>query len=135
MKQVRKYPQEPSALDFSQIKPLDLAKARKKEEPRKRSKKFIPGGDSDDEGENWPSNEKDTEFLACVNELVGGPEDSYDGVVLEKIGERLERWTTRNRAIQYCNDNCRGSKPYRIPSSERYSGTITSGLIFFSGHK
>ncbi|KAF7354513.1 hypothetical protein MVEN_01140700 [Mycena venus] len=95
----------------SQIKPLDLAKAR----PKKKvggKKQFIPAGDSDEEGDRL-DNEKDVGFLDFLKALIGNPKGGYNG---ETIGGRLQRWKDRNAAIEYCDENCKTGKPYRVPA-------------------
>ncbi|KAJ7211496.1 hypothetical protein B0H12DRAFT_1238714 [Mycena haematopus] len=113
-------PGKPPSVDLgssSKIKPLDLARARKKT-PAAKKKRFIPAENSDEEGGNWPENETDRSFMKFLNSLVGGRPDGYPDTLVT-IGGQLERWTDRNRAFQYCEDNCktgRHGKPYRVPT-------------------
>ncbi|KAF7333802.1 hypothetical protein MVEN_02337000 [Mycena venus] len=100
----------------SKIKPLELARSRPKATTPTKRKRHVPGVDSDQE-HDWADNENDKSFLDFMNEFLGGRQGGYPQG--DEIGTRLERWSDRERVIEYCDENYKMTgkgKPYRIPA-------------------
>ncbi|KAK6981073.1 hypothetical protein R3P38DRAFT_3465367, partial [Favolaschia claudopus] len=105
----------PSTSIRPQDKPWEMAKERPKTSQKrvKGKKRFIPGQADDSDSEDWPDNQTDTGFLSYLNKVAGGRPNGYKKS-LDTMGERLERWNDKERAVKLCDEKFTPGNPYRI---------------------
>ncbi|KAK7015384.1 hypothetical protein R3P38DRAFT_2637364 [Favolaschia claudopus] len=106
---------DPSTSIRPQDKPYDMAKERPKTTRKnaKGNKRFIPGQADDSDSEDWPDNKTDKGFLSYLNKAIDGRPNGYKKS-LDTMGERLERWNDKERAIKLCDEKYTPGNPYRI---------------------
>ncbi|KAJ6565637.1 hypothetical protein DFH09DRAFT_1081791 [Mycena vulgaris] len=95
-----------------QMKPLDIARGRVK------AKGKVDVEDSDDDGHDWPNNEKDMPFRMFLNTELGGKPNGY-GQELKTAGEMLVRFNDFTNAVATCEASWKSYTkgiPYRVPS-------------------